>query len=185
MCHVGAAVDANLPVTEAFRVADEVLRQGVRGISDIITVNTHCLRAVSLFPSPVNQWIAPELISPITLQSAPECVSNIRPLPDLQPCMCRLHPTHTQHSPSPTGSASTQRTPAVAGTWAGERGLRGCADSHRRRRLLADGPGQGIWQGARQGCRACRHIIPASGGRHRACNRHRLEHHRSPRPYAV
>lgn len=32
------AVDANLPVTEAFRVADEVLRQGVRGISDIITV---------------------------------------------------------------------------------------------------------------------------------------------------
>ena len=34
-----AAVDANLPVTEAFRVADEVLRQGVRGISDIITVS--------------------------------------------------------------------------------------------------------------------------------------------------
>lgn len=36
---VTAAVDANLPVTEAFRVADEVLRQGVRGISDIITVS--------------------------------------------------------------------------------------------------------------------------------------------------
>ncbi|KAL6773733.1 FTSZ2 [Auxenochlorella protothecoides x Auxenochlorella symbiontica] len=33
-----AAVDPNLPVTEAFRVADDVLRQGVRGISDIITV---------------------------------------------------------------------------------------------------------------------------------------------------
>lgn len=32
------AVDPNLPVTEAFRVADDVLRQGVRGISDIITV---------------------------------------------------------------------------------------------------------------------------------------------------
>ncbi|KAL0036003.1 hypothetical protein WJX77_011061 [Trebouxia sp. C0004] len=32
------AVDANMPVTEAFRVADDVLRQGVRGISDIITV---------------------------------------------------------------------------------------------------------------------------------------------------
>jgi len=31
-------VDANMPVTEAFRVADDVLRQGVRGISDIITV---------------------------------------------------------------------------------------------------------------------------------------------------
>lgn len=33
-----SAVDANLPVTEAFKVADDVLRQGVRGISDIITV---------------------------------------------------------------------------------------------------------------------------------------------------
>lgn len=32
------AVDANLPVTEAFRAADDVLRQGVRGISDIITI---------------------------------------------------------------------------------------------------------------------------------------------------
>ncbi|KAK9813054.1 hypothetical protein WJX72_008181 [[Myrmecia] bisecta] len=32
------AVDSNMPVTEAFRVADDVLRQGVRGISDIITV---------------------------------------------------------------------------------------------------------------------------------------------------
>ena len=35
-----AAVDANMPVTEAFRVADDVLRQGVRGISDIITVSS-------------------------------------------------------------------------------------------------------------------------------------------------
>lgn len=33
-----AAMDANIPMTEAFRVADEVLRAGVRGISDIITV---------------------------------------------------------------------------------------------------------------------------------------------------
>ncbi|KAK9825287.1 hypothetical protein WJX74_006360 [Apatococcus lobatus] len=32
------AVDAAMPVLEAFRVADDVLRQGVRGISDIITV---------------------------------------------------------------------------------------------------------------------------------------------------
>lgn len=32
------AVDPHLPVTEAFRVADDVLRQGVRGISDIITI---------------------------------------------------------------------------------------------------------------------------------------------------
>ena len=27
-----------MPVTEAFKVADDVLQQGVRGISDIITV---------------------------------------------------------------------------------------------------------------------------------------------------
>lgn len=32
------AVDANMPVTEAFRMADDVLQQGVKGISDIITV---------------------------------------------------------------------------------------------------------------------------------------------------
>lgn len=32
------AVDSNMPVTEAFRMADDVLRQGVKGISDIITV---------------------------------------------------------------------------------------------------------------------------------------------------
>ncbi|KAK2080059.1 Cell division protein FtsZ [Prototheca wickerhamii] len=33
-----SSVDPNLPITEAFRVADDVLRQGVRGISDIITI---------------------------------------------------------------------------------------------------------------------------------------------------
>ena len=32
------AVDSNMPVTDAFRMADDVLRQGVKGISDIITV---------------------------------------------------------------------------------------------------------------------------------------------------
>ena len=32
-------MDASVPVTEAFRIADDVLRQGVRGISDIITVS--------------------------------------------------------------------------------------------------------------------------------------------------
>ena len=37
-CYCVAAVDSNVPVGEAFRVADDVLRQGVRGISDIITV---------------------------------------------------------------------------------------------------------------------------------------------------
>lgn len=36
---VAAAMDQNVPMTEAFRVADEVLRAGVRGISDIITVS--------------------------------------------------------------------------------------------------------------------------------------------------
>lgn len=34
----GAAVDSNVPVMDAFKVADDVLLQGVRGISDIITV---------------------------------------------------------------------------------------------------------------------------------------------------
>ena len=38
LCVPSAAVDANVPVTEAFKVADDVLQQGVRGISDIITV---------------------------------------------------------------------------------------------------------------------------------------------------
>lgn len=32
------AVDNNMPVTDAFKMADDVLRQGVRGISEIITV---------------------------------------------------------------------------------------------------------------------------------------------------
>ena len=32
------AVSQNTPVTEAFNLADDILRQGVRGISDIITV---------------------------------------------------------------------------------------------------------------------------------------------------
>eukprot|EP00887_Chlorella_sp_A99_P001641 scaffold8.g1641.t1 len=32
------ALDASLPLTEAFKASDEVLQQGVRGISDIITV---------------------------------------------------------------------------------------------------------------------------------------------------
>ena len=33
-----SAVEKNTPVTEAFRIADDILRQGVRGISDIITL---------------------------------------------------------------------------------------------------------------------------------------------------
>ena len=41
------AVDTNMPVTEAFWMADDVLRQGVRGISDIITVsNPRVIEAV-------------------------------------------------------------------------------------------------------------------------------------------
>lgn len=35
-----AAVDPNMPVTDAFHMADDVLQQGVKGISDIITVST-------------------------------------------------------------------------------------------------------------------------------------------------
>ena len=38
-----AALDANMPVTEAFKSADDILRQGVRGISDIITVRLELL----------------------------------------------------------------------------------------------------------------------------------------------
>lgn len=33
-----SAVSVSTPVTEAFNLADDILRQGVRGISDIITV---------------------------------------------------------------------------------------------------------------------------------------------------
>jgi cell division protein FtsZ len=32
-------MDPNVPIREAFKMADDVLRQGVRGISDIITVS--------------------------------------------------------------------------------------------------------------------------------------------------
>ena len=39
MMNACAALDANMPVTEAFKSADDILRQGVRGISDIITVS--------------------------------------------------------------------------------------------------------------------------------------------------
>jgi hypothetical protein len=39
-----AAMDSNVPIKEAFKMADDVLRQGVRGISEIITVrNFLCL----------------------------------------------------------------------------------------------------------------------------------------------
>ena len=31
-------MDSNVPIKDAFKVADDVLRQGVRGISDIITI---------------------------------------------------------------------------------------------------------------------------------------------------
>lgn len=34
-----AATGANLPIKEAFKVADDVLRQGVKGISEIINVS--------------------------------------------------------------------------------------------------------------------------------------------------
>ncbi len=31
-------MDANVPIRDAFKIADDVLRQGVKGISEIITV---------------------------------------------------------------------------------------------------------------------------------------------------
>jgi hypothetical protein len=33
-------MDSNVPIKDAFKMADDVLRQGVRGISEIITVST-------------------------------------------------------------------------------------------------------------------------------------------------
>jgi len=36
-----AAVGSNTPIEEAFTLADDVLRQGVRGISDIVQVHRH------------------------------------------------------------------------------------------------------------------------------------------------
>lgn len=42
------AVSSSTPVTEAFNLADDILRQGVRGISDIITVRTLCRLLPSL-----------------------------------------------------------------------------------------------------------------------------------------
>jgi hypothetical protein len=53
-----AAMDQNIPMTEAFRVADAVLRAGVRGISDIITVRRCCCclqQAINAAYSP--RWI--------------------------------------------------------------------------------------------------------------------------------
>lgn len=36
---VHAAMDSNVPIKDAFKIADDVLRQGVKGISEIITVS--------------------------------------------------------------------------------------------------------------------------------------------------
>ena len=43
------AVSPNTPVTEAFNLADDILRQGVRGISDIITVRQYARPHISYF----------------------------------------------------------------------------------------------------------------------------------------
>jgi cell division GTPase FtsZ len=44
------AVSPNTPVTEAFNLADDILRQGVRGISDIITVRENAICCINLTP---------------------------------------------------------------------------------------------------------------------------------------
>ena len=41
--YLTAAMDANVPIKDAFKVADDVLRQGVKGISEIITVSPLCI----------------------------------------------------------------------------------------------------------------------------------------------
>lgn len=52
------AVSQSIPVTEAFNLADDILRQGVRGISDIITVwgfkELVIIDSISLFLLSVN-----------------------------------------------------------------------------------------------------------------------------------
>ena len=49
--HPPAAMDPNVPIKDAFKMADDVLRQGVRGISDIITVS--CEQSACMVPCPV------------------------------------------------------------------------------------------------------------------------------------
>ena len=51
-----------MPVTEAFKVADDVLQQGVRGISDIITVRCAQLLAHT---DPVALRLQPEALAPL------------------------------------------------------------------------------------------------------------------------
>jgi cell division protein FtsZ len=43
-------VDENTPLQDAFLFADDVLRQGVQGISDIITVSILCQEFLILSP---------------------------------------------------------------------------------------------------------------------------------------
>lgn len=51
-----AAMDSNVPIKEAFKMADDVLRQGVRGISEIITVRPG---PVFFLPALVNVFLKP------------------------------------------------------------------------------------------------------------------------------
>ena len=63
-----------MPVTEAFRVADDVLRQGVRGISDIITV-CHCTPCWHVFHSATLPLACHELLPPVRAYNLTSCFS--------------------------------------------------------------------------------------------------------------
>lgn len=78
-----AAVDSNVPVGEAFRVADDVLRQGVRGISDIITVRLRALLPLFVLPElcctvPWQTYMFTETCSALHEPWYPSCRHNMR-----------------------------------------------------------------------------------------------------------
>ena len=61
-------MDSNVPIKDAFKIADDVLRQGVKGISEIITVGcggagqTPKARGVALLAqSRQRGWVLPPL----------------------------------------------------------------------------------------------------------------------------
>lgn len=57
------AVSQSTPVTEAFNLADDILRQGVRGISDIITVRNFVTGLVFVLHMYIKYFLQPFFFS--------------------------------------------------------------------------------------------------------------------------
>lgn len=57
------AVSQSTPVTEAFNLADDILRQGVRGISDIITVRNFVTGLVFVLHMYIKYYLQPFFFS--------------------------------------------------------------------------------------------------------------------------